>query len=102
MAASERKRKRRERQSQTLARNTNKWPKSHAPEIRRRHRSGRQQPVSDPRSIEKTISRNLIIVTTSEESAQGRYPSTIGGPRSPTSHQEKEAWMGRSHNAKKR
>uniref|UniRef100_A0A8R1IVT1 Uncharacterized protein n=2 Tax=Caenorhabditis japonica TaxID=281687 RepID=A0A8R1IVT1_CAEJA len=40
--------------------------------------------------------------TTSEESAQGRYPSTIGGPRSPTSHQKKEAWMGRTHNAKKR
>uniref|UniRef100_A0A8R1E5D6 Uncharacterized protein n=1 Tax=Caenorhabditis japonica TaxID=281687 RepID=A0A8R1E5D6_CAEJA len=38
----------------------------------------------------------------SEESAQERYPSTIGGPRSPTSHQEKEGWMGRTHNAKKR
>uniref|UniRef100_A0A8R1I7V2 Uncharacterized protein n=2 Tax=Caenorhabditis japonica TaxID=281687 RepID=A0A8R1I7V2_CAEJA len=49
------------------------------------------------RSIE-----NIIIGTTSEKPAQGRYPSTIGGPRSPTSHQEKEAWMGRTHNAKKR
>uniref|UniRef100_A0A8R1E465 Uncharacterized protein n=1 Tax=Caenorhabditis japonica TaxID=281687 RepID=A0A8R1E465_CAEJA len=43
-----------------------------------------------------TISRNLIIGTASEKSAQGRYPSTIGGPRSPTSHQEKEAWMVRT------
>uniref|UniRef100_A0A8R1E7H8 Uncharacterized protein n=1 Tax=Caenorhabditis japonica TaxID=281687 RepID=A0A8R1E7H8_CAEJA len=57
---------------------------------------------SDPRSIRKTISRNLNIGTTSEESAHGRYPSTIGGPRSPTSHQEKEAWMSRTHDAKKR
>uniref|UniRef100_A0A8R1I811 Uncharacterized protein n=1 Tax=Caenorhabditis japonica TaxID=281687 RepID=A0A8R1I811_CAEJA len=44
MAAPERRQRRRERQSQTLARNTNQWPKSHALEIRRRHRSGRQQP----------------------------------------------------------
>uniref|UniRef100_A0A8R1E7J3 CUB domain-containing protein n=1 Tax=Caenorhabditis japonica TaxID=281687 RepID=A0A8R1E7J3_CAEJA len=30
----------------------------------------------------ETISRNLITGTTPEESAQGRYPSTIGCPRS--------------------
>uniref|UniRef100_A0A8R1IA27 Reverse transcriptase domain-containing protein n=1 Tax=Caenorhabditis japonica TaxID=281687 RepID=A0A8R1IA27_CAEJA len=39
-----------------------------------------QKSQSDPRSIRKTISRNLTIGTTSEESAQGRYPSTIGCP----------------------
>uniref|UniRef100_A0A8R1EQC1 Reverse transcriptase domain-containing protein n=1 Tax=Caenorhabditis japonica TaxID=281687 RepID=A0A8R1EQC1_CAEJA len=43
------------------------------------------------------LERRLVgtIGTTSEESAQGRYPSTIGGPRSPTSHQEKKlGWAG--------
>uniref|UniRef100_A0A8R1E8A4 Reverse transcriptase domain-containing protein n=1 Tax=Caenorhabditis japonica TaxID=281687 RepID=A0A8R1E8A4_CAEJA len=51
--------------------------------------------LTDPRSIRNTISRNLIIGTTSEESAQGRYLSTIGGPRSPTSHLEKKlGWAG--------
>uniref|UniRef100_A0A8R1IC30 Uncharacterized protein n=1 Tax=Caenorhabditis japonica TaxID=281687 RepID=A0A8R1IC30_CAEJA len=52
--------------------------------------------------IHKSATFGGFIGTTSEESAQGRYPNTIGGPRSPTSHQEKEAWMGRTHNAKKR
>uniref|UniRef100_A0A8R1EIC1 Uncharacterized protein n=1 Tax=Caenorhabditis japonica TaxID=281687 RepID=A0A8R1EIC1_CAEJA len=65
------------------------------------HCSTGSRSQSDPRRIRKTISRNLIIGTTSEKSAQERYPSTIGCLRSPTSHQEKETWMGRTHNAKK-
>uniref|UniRef100_A0A8R1IET2 Endonuclease-reverse transcriptase n=1 Tax=Caenorhabditis japonica TaxID=281687 RepID=A0A8R1IET2_CAEJA len=39
-------------------------------------RSTFRKSQSNPRSIRKTISRNLIIGTTSEESTQGRYPST--------------------------
>uniref|UniRef100_A0A8R1EHP2 Reverse transcriptase domain-containing protein n=1 Tax=Caenorhabditis japonica TaxID=281687 RepID=A0A8R1EHP2_CAEJA len=58
MAAPERRRRRRERQSQSLARNTNQWPKSHALEIRRRHRSGRQQPQGGKPNDSRIVMRN--------------------------------------------
>uniref|UniRef100_A0A8R1EBD0 Uncharacterized protein n=1 Tax=Caenorhabditis japonica TaxID=281687 RepID=A0A8R1EBD0_CAEJA len=43
----------------------------------------------------KATSLNLSIGTTSEQSAQGKYPGPFECLRSPTSHREKEAWMGR-------
>uniref|UniRef100_A0A8R1E926 Uncharacterized protein n=1 Tax=Caenorhabditis japonica TaxID=281687 RepID=A0A8R1E926_CAEJA len=55
MAAPERRRRRQERQRQTLARNTNQCPKSHALEIRRRHRSGRQQPKAASLMIQELV-----------------------------------------------